>query len=170
MVLIAVLGGARLPVSAQTPAPASLPDFSGVWAPSDAARSDTLFDVGLSVVPGRGRMTIDQRVNRITISISMTDDKLEPLMAISGRFYASIIYGITSRPARQGGFGAAGPPELTVPTWVGDRLVIPDARPAQRKATWTLSREGDRLKVETKVEGRANTITEWFSRVGDVPR
>jgi hypothetical protein len=164
----AVLGGSA--VSAQAPAqsPAVTPPaLAGIWVPVDPARSDRYFDVGLSLVPGQGRLTIEQRPDRITVRITMPDDRLDPLLDLTGRFYEAIIYRVGTQ-GRQGGFGASGPQPPTGPTWIGDRLVIPNPRPSVYPTTTTYSREGERLKSETRVTvaaGRENTVTEWFTKV-----
>ena len=98
----------------------------------------------------------------------MPDDRLDPILGISGRFYSTIIYRLSPTPGRQGGTGAAGPQRVTVPTWLGDRLVIPDPRPTTRPTTITFSLDGERLKLETRVEvgaGRENNVTELFAKV-----
>jgi hypothetical protein len=46
--------------------------------------------------------------------------------------------------------------------------VIPDARPPARRTTATYSLDGDRLKLETRLEFSADhtsTVTEWFTNV-----
>jgi len=169
---IAVLICAAPRLLAQIPAVAPQPTLAGTWAPSEPARSDQLFAVGLTPLPGRGRLTIEQRPDRLAVTITMPDDMLDPLLDVSGRFYATIIYRTTQ--GRSGGSGAGGAQQLSTPTWFGDRLVIPNARPSARPitTTTTYSLEGDRLKSETRVEvsaGHANTITEWFTRVRDRP-
>jgi len=87
-------------------------------------------------------------------------------LSITGRFYATTIYRLSR--GRSGGTGAGGAPPPSGPTWFGDRLVIPDSRPGRLRTTTTYSLDGGRLKLETRVElgdGRANDVTEWFTRV-----
>jgi hypothetical protein len=156
------------PLFAQVPTAALHPTFAGTWAPSDPERSDELFALGLTAIPGRGRLTVEQRVDRLTVTITMPDDKLDPILSINGRFYATIVYRLSETPGRSGGAGAGGPQTPAGPTWFGDRLVVPDARPAARPITMTYSLDGDRLKLETRVDvsaAHANTVTEWFTRV-----
>jgi hypothetical protein len=153
--------------AAQSPSPAaSRPDLSGTWMPAEPAKSDRLFDVGLSTIPGSGRMTIEQTPNRFTVTITMPDERLDPLLTIGGRFYPTIIYRVYES-GRAGGAGAgAQVPSLT--SWVGDRLVIPNARPGTRPTTTTFSMDGERLKMETRVEvdaTRANNVVELFTKV-----
>ena len=123
------------PLFAQAPAAAPRPTLAGTWVPSDPKRSDELFAVGLAVTPGGGRLTIEQRADRLTVTIAMPDDKLDPLLRVNGRFYTTIIYRLSG--GRSGGAGAGGPQSPSGPTWFGDRLVIPDARPAARQTTVT---------------------------------
>jgi hypothetical protein len=147
---------------------AQAPTLAGTWQPSDPARSDELFAVGLTAIPGSGRVTIEQRPDRLTVTISIPDDKLDPILRVSGRFYPAIIYRISETAGRFGGAGAGGPHPPAMPTWFGEKLVIPDARPGARPITMTYSIDGSRLKVETRVDldgTRANTVTEWFTRV-----
>jgi hypothetical protein len=156
------------PLFAQTPAGVAHPVFAGTWMPSDAAASNRWFDVGLTNIPGDGRLTIEQRPDRLTVTITMPDQKLDPLLKINGRFYPTVMYRLTDAQGRLGGAGAGGPQRPSVPTWFGDRLVIPDPWPSFRRTSATYSLEGDRLKMETTVEidsARSNTITQWFTRV-----
>ena len=154
-------------VPAQTPAAASRPNFSGAWQPADPAKSDKLFDVGLSYVPGSGRLTIEQTERRFTMTITRPDDRLEPLPNISGRFIPTIVYRIYESGRAGGGGRGDLKPSLT--SWLGDRLVIPDPRPGSRlPMTSTFSMEGDRLKMETRAEVdavRASTVIELFTKV-----
>ena len=93
----------------------------------------------------------------------MPDEKLNPILSINGRFYPTVIYRVSPERWRPIGFGAGGPQLPTAPTWFGDSLVIPNARPSSRPITTTYSVDGARLKVETRVEiseGRSNTVTE----------
>ena len=108
----------------QSPGP-SRPNLSGTWAPADPESSDARFNVGLSRIPGSGRLTIEQAANRFTVSITMPDDRLDRAFA-TGRFQQTIIYRV-DESGRSGGAGA-GPPQVPTHTaWVGDRLVIPNA-------------------------------------------
>src|SRR5262245_11540247 len=154
---------------AQSPAAAQHPSFAGTWQPSEPAKSDRLFDVGLTAIPGGGRLTIEQRTDRLTVRITMPDDRLDPILDINGRFYETIVYRVPAASGRSGGFGAAGPPTPVGVTWVGDQLVIPSARPDARfPGKTTFSIDGDRLKLETRrqiSDDRASTVTEWFTRV-----
>ena len=155
-------------VFGQVPAMSPLPAFGGTWAPSEPGRSDQFFAVGLTVVPGDGQLTIEQRSDRLTLSIAMPDEKLDPILSVNGRFYSTIIYRIPNERVRLGGFGAGGPRLPAGPHWLGDTLVLPNARPATRPITAMLSLDGERLKIETHVElpnGRPNTVVEWFARV-----
>jgi hypothetical protein len=98
----------------------------------------------------------------------MPEDTLDRLLHLTGRFYQTVLYRLSETPGRTGGAGAGGLQRLTVPTWFGQRLVIPDIRPATRPTMTTFSLEGDRLKLETRadvVATGASTVTEWFSRV-----
>jgi hypothetical protein len=167
LAVAALLGGAS--VLAQVP-PAAPPHpmFAGIWTPSEPARSDQLFSVGLTAIPGSGRLMIEQRADRLTVTITMPDDKLDPLLSINGPFYQTIVYRLFEPRGRSGGAGAGGLQPPSVPTWLGNQLVIPNPRPAARPATTTYSLDGDRLKLETRVEARtaqATTVTEWFTRV-----
>ena len=152
---------------AQTPAPTSHPSFAGIWAPSIPGASDRRYDVGLTMIPGQGRLAIEQRANRLTVTMTIPDDKLEPLLAISGRFLPTAIYYLPE--TRTGGYGAGGAPELTRPTWLGNQLVIPNPWPQlTRPTTQTYSLDGDKLAIETRVDmgpGRVNDFTERFDKV-----
>jgi hypothetical protein len=166
LVIAATVNG-PVPMRAQAPAAAARPNFTGAWIPSDPTASDRWFDVGLTNIPGQGRVTIAQRPDRLTVTITMPDEKLDPLLTISGRFYPTVIYRLTDAPGRIGGAGAGGPLRPSVPTWFGDRLVIPDPWPSFRRTSATYSLDGDRLKLETSVEvdsARSNTITQWFTK------
>jgi len=119
------------------------------------------------LIPGQGRLSIEQRANRLTVTMTIPDDKLDPMLAGRGRFYPTVIYYLFE--TRLGGYGAAGPPKLTQATWIDDRLVIPDPWPGlTHPTTQTYSLDGDRLKIETRVDmgaGRENDVPEWFTKV-----
>src|SRR6188508_837952 len=78
------------PLHGQAPGP-SRTNLSGTWVPTDPAVSDARFNVGLSRIPGSGRLTIEQTGNRFTVSITMPDDRLDGAFA-QGRFQQTIIY------------------------------------------------------------------------------
>ena len=157
------------PLPAQQPSTPQRPSFAGTWAPADPARSDELFAVGLSPIPGRSRLIIEQRgTNRLTVTIAIPDEVIDAFNPkFFARRYATIIYHLFEPEGRAGGAGAGGVPQPTLPTWIGDRLVIPDPRPSARPMTTTYSMDGDRLKLETRVEiagDRVNIVTEWFKK------
>lgn len=154
---------------AQQPNQTPHPSFAGVWAPSIPADSDRRYDVGLTLIPGQGRLTIEQRANRLTVTITVPDDKLDPMLAINGRFYPTVIYYLPETAGRLGGYGASGPPKQTQTAWVGDELVIPNPWPQfTHPTTQTYSLDGERLQIETRVDmgsGRVNDVIERFTRV-----
>jgi hypothetical protein len=153
---------------AQVPSAAPHPTFAGTWAPSEPAKNDQLFAVGLTRIPGQGRLTIEQRADRFMVTITVPDEKLDVFLKFDGRFYMTVVYRLSEARGRSGGAGAGGAPRPSEATWFGDRLVIPDPQPAARPVLWTYSLEGDRLKLETHVDlpnGRANDVTEWFKRI-----
>jgi hypothetical protein len=63
----ALLGGTP-PLIAQAPTAVQHPIFAGTWAPSDPDRSEKLFSVGLTSIPGGGRLTIEQTADRLTVT------------------------------------------------------------------------------------------------------
>jgi hypothetical protein len=165
----AAISGASLAPIPQTPPAAPRPSFAGTWAPADPARSDQLFAVGLTPIPGRAQLIIEQRgTNRLTVTIKIPDEVLDQFNPkLFARVYTTIMYNLFEPEGRSGGAGAGGVPPPTLPTWMGDRLVIPDPRPSERRMTTTYSMDGDRLKLETHVEiarDRINTVTEWFKK------
>jgi len=97
----------------------------------------------------------------------MPDDRLDRAFG-HDRFEQTVIYRVYES-GRSGGAGA-GPPQVpTHPTWVDDRLVIPNAiLGSAHPVTMTFSMEGERLRIESRVEGdatNASTITEFFTKV-----
>ena len=150
----------------QSPGP-SRTNLSGTWVPTDPVASDARFNVGLSRIPGSGRVTIEQTANRFTLSITMPDDRLDGAFA-NGRFEQTVIYRVYES-GRSGGTGAAPPQVPTRTAWVDDRLVIPNAIPGSvRPITMTFSMAGERLRIETRFETDAkgvNTIGELFTKV-----
>jgi hypothetical protein len=72
----ALLCATRLLIG-QVPTAALRPPFAGIWTPSDRARSDELFAVGLASVPGRGRLTIKQTTDRLTVTITLPEDSID---------------------------------------------------------------------------------------------
>ena len=154
-------------VLAQSPGP-SPPNLSGTWVPANSEESDRLFNVGLTRIPGSGRLTIIQSSNRFTVTITMPDDRLDGAFA-NGRFDQTVIYRVYDS-GRSGGAGAGKPPEVPPRTaWVDDRLIIPNAvTGAARPVTLIFSVEGERLRIETRVKvdaTRSNIIREFFTRV-----
>ena len=160
---ISMLGTTAVPLG-QAASEARRPTFAGAWTPSDPARSDVLFNNGLGWIPGTGRLVIEQRPNRLTVTKHVPDDKLDPLLAIHGRWDLTVAYPIIESRGRSGGFGAGGDGS----SWRGDRLVLTQSRAGSRLSTVSLSLDGDRLKLETHVviagESKESTVPEWFSR------
>jgi hypothetical protein len=158
---------AQVPPLAQANAPTSHPSFAGTWAPSVPADSDRRYDVGLTRIPGQGRLTIEQSANRLTVTMTIPDNKLEPLLAVQGRLYPTAIYYLSE--VRTGGYGAGGAPQPTQPTWLDNRLVIPNPWPGLTHPTTQMySLDGNHLTIETRVDmgaGRVNDITERFDKV-----
>ena len=152
---------------AQAPVPNQHPSFAGTWTPSSPEASDRRFAVGLTLIPGLGRLSIEQRENRLTVTMTIPDDRLDVLLRVRGRFYPTAIYYLSETEGRSGGYGASGQPKLTKATWFGDRLVVPNPWPGlENPTTQTYSLDGGRLKVETHVElgGRESDVAEWFTR------
>lgn len=161
---ISVAGGVLI---AQSPAAAPRPDFSGTWSPVDPAKSDTLFDVGLTAIPGSARLTIEQTPNRFTTTVTIPDARLDPYLNFSGRFSPTTIFRIYET-GRQGGAGAGGPVLPARTSWVGNRLYIPNMSGGVKRTMTTFEMDGERLKMETVVEVdavRRNTVTELFGKV-----
>lgn len=164
-----VLYGAWLVPMPQAPVAAQRPSFAGIWAPVDPARSDQLFAVGLTPIPGRAQLVIEQRgTNRLTVTINIPDEVLDQFNPkFFARRYTTISYNLFEPEGRSGGAGAGGVPQPVFPTWIGNRLVIPDPRPSTRPMTTTYALDGERLKLETHIEiarDRVNTVTEWFRK------
>jgi hypothetical protein len=159
------------PLIAQSATSTQHPTFAGTWTPSDPARSDQLFSVGLTSIPGDGGLKIDQTPDLLTVTTIVPESKLKVRMnLLNGPFTPTMVYLINRPAGRAGGSGAGGPAPLAVPTWVADRLVIPHARPDTDRTkglTLTYSFDGDKLKQDTHwdlVDGRSNTVTELFTR------
>lgn len=159
---------AQTPVQVPTQAPAEgqRPTLAGVWTPSDPAKSSVFFDNGIGWIPGNGRLVIEQRSNRLTVTKHVPDDILDPLLAIHGYFYPTVIYRISERSGRSGGSGAGG--DLAGSSWQGNRLVLTQTRAGIRLITVSLSLDGDRLKHESHTviagEGKESTVAEWFTK------
>jgi hypothetical protein len=151
---------------AQMPSPVQLPNFTGSWAPSDPARSDVLFDNGLGWVPGSGRLIIEQRPDRLTVTREMPDNKMDPLLSINGQVNLTVAYRIFQPRGRSGGAGAGGS-YAQGSSWQGASLVLSDSGANDRSFTTTYSLDGERLKLERRTvvsDTRQNNTAEWFTR------
>lgn len=166
VVLAACIGS---PLFAQAPLPNQRPSFAGTWTPSSPESSDRRFAVGLTLIPGQGRLSIEQRENRLTVTMTIPDDRLDVILRVKGRFYPTAMYYLSETEGRSGGYGASGQPQLTKATWLGDRLVVPNPWPGlARPMTQTYSLDGNRLKIETRADmgsGRESNFTEFFTKV-----
>jgi len=157
-------------VATQVPAPQASatsprPSFAGVWAPVEPARADAYFDNGLSMVPGGGRLVIEQRPDRLTVTGEIPDDILDRLLTIQKKHRPTTIYRIVSATGRSGGAGASGVQDNS--SWQGDRLVFWETTPT-RSYSLAFSLDGDRLKLEMHSvvgPGKESTLALLFSRV-----
>jgi hypothetical protein len=163
---LSLIGGAAAPL-AQTGAETRRPAFAGAWRPSDPARSEMFFDVGLGWVPGDGRLVVEQTSNRLTVTKHIPDAKLDRLLAVHREFYTTVIYRIEDPGGRLGGAGASG--QAAGSSWQGDRLMVIQRQTGIRQITVSLSMDGERLKMDTHVviaaENKESTTSEWFERI-----
>jgi len=147
----------------QVPAPPLRPSFAGVWTPSIPEASDSKFGVGLTLIPGQGRLEIEQRADRLTVTMIIPEKQLAPMLAASGRFYPTAIYNLPRSDGRPGSEYR----QETQAMWVDGRLVIPNPWPGlARPTTQTYSLDGNRLKIQTHSDmgnGRHTDVTEWFT-------
>ena len=161
VVLAAYLAGHAL---AQVPVAPSHPSCAGVWTPSDPEASDSKFGVGLTLIPGQGRLDIEQRADRLTVTMTIPEKQLARMLAASGRFYPAAIYNLPESDGRPGSDYR----QQTQARWVDDRLVIPNPWPGlARPTTQTYSLDGNRLKIQTHSDmgnGRQSDVTEWFTK------
>lgn len=142
------------------------PSFAGTWTPSDPERTDVLFKNGLGWIPSDGRLVIEQRSDRFTLTKEVPDEKLDPILDINGQYIKTMVFRIVVPRGRAGGAGAAG--DQRPSSWQGDRLTFHDSPPGGRPFTMTFSLEGERLKLETRAvmsPGRENNIVNWFTKV-----
>ena len=150
----------------QAPAPASppaqRPNFAGTWVPAEPERSDVYFKNGVSWIPGTGRLVIEQRPNRLTVTAHIPDDILDRWLASIGQHYPTVMYRIVE-PSGRGGFGAGG--DLTG-SWQDGRLFLHRTQAGSRLLTTFVSLDGDRLKIDrhTAIAGKESTLSEWFVR------
>ena len=160
---LSLIGGA--PSRAQTVPETRRPTFAGVWTPSEPARSEVFFNNGIGWIPGDGRLVIEQTSNRLTVTKSLPDAKLDRLLAFQQEFDVTVAYRISDPRAPAG--GSAGNPYSS--SWQGDRLVLVQRQAGIRLITVSLSLDGERLKRETHVvitgEKKESTTVEWFERV-----
>ena len=163
LISLLIVAAASSQLAAQSPTPIR-PDFSGTWVTAEPEFSDRWFDVGLSRIPGSGNISIQHTDNRFSLTITLPDKTLERLLNVLGRYEPTVIYRIYP-PGRSGGSGAGGQSRLERTSWLDDRLVIPNAIMGERPITMTFSLDGQTLKVESRVDGRANAVTQRFTRV-----
>ena len=163
---IATIWTAPVPL-AQVPSPLPRPSFAGTWTPSEPARNDVLFDNGLGWVPGNGRLIIEQRPDRLTVTREIPDAKLDPLLSINGQVSLTVAYRIIESQGRFGGAAAVGAYGQK-PSWQGASLVLWDDGCCGKGFTVTYSLDGDRLKVARRTvvsDTRENNTAEWFTKV-----
>ena len=167
VLILSLVGGMHVPL-AQTSGEPQRPTFAGTWKPSDPAKSESLFNVGIGWVPGDGRVVIEQTTNRLTVRLVIPDDKLDRLLSIQREFYTTVIYRIDDPVGRVGGAGGAGANgQAAGSSWQGDRLVLVQRQAGIRSITVAVSLDGDRLKLDSTavVEGKAHTNSQWFDRI-----
>jgi hypothetical protein len=156
-----------VPVAAQEPSHVGRPSLSGTWLPVDGDFADKVFNIGLTAIPSGTKVTIDQQPTRITITIALPDDKLSAISRMTGRFYTTVTY--WPAEGRVGGYGAGGAPQVTHPTWLGDRFVVPDALPGGGRMM-SYSLKGGLLQVESENQNppwqTANTVTQLLKKIG----
>ena len=163
IVLTSAFGGS-FPRLQQKPPAVTRPNFAGSWEPADQSRSSTLFSVGIGRVPANGRVVIEQRANRLTVTKSVPDDVLDRLLQVQGQFYPTVMYPIIESRGDVG-VGALG--DLRA-SWQGERLVLNRSQAGIRLITVSLSMDGDRLKKDAHTaiasEQKESTVSEWFVR------
>ena len=167
IVLSAFLAIVGLQVSAaQEVPPSQRPSFAGTWVPADPNLSEVLFNNGISAVAGvsgHGRLLIEQRPDRLTLTRQLSDDALNMMLNFKGSFDTTTVYRIVLPQSGNGGLGAGGD---TRSSWQGDRLVF-QILGAAKPTTVAFSLDGERLKVETHVivsPGKENNTAELFKR------
>jgi len=162
---VAVVGSHGL--VAQEMPPSQRPSFAGTWVPADPSRSEVLFNNGISAVAGvsgQGRLVVEQRPDRLTLTRQLSDDALNMMLNFKGSFDTTTVYRIVLPQSGNGGLGAGGD---TRSSWQGDRLVLQIVG-AAKPTTVTFSLDGERLKVESHVvvsPGKENNTAELFTRV-----
>ena len=166
--IVAVFAIAALRGSAaQEAAPVPRPSFAGTWTPADPIRSEALFNDDVSTVAGvagKGRLIIEHGPDRLTLTRQLSDDMLDKMLNLKGRFDTTKVYRIVVPQAGGGGFGAGGDMRAS---WQGDRLVLPMLGVTPRTSV-VFALDGERLKVEMHVvvsPGKENNTPEWFTRV-----
>jgi hypothetical protein len=162
VVTLSLVGGASWPLD-QTASESARRTLAGTWSPSDPARTEAFFDVGIGWIPGDGRLVIEQTPNRLTVTRSIPDAKLDRLLDSQRReFIATVIYWIDA-PAR-GGAGANG---MNGSSWRGDQLILTQKQSGGRRITEALALDGDRLRLDIQItaENKDTTRSEWFNRV-----
>ena len=152
--------------SAQEVLPSQRPSFAGTWVPADPNRSEVLFNNGTSAVAGvsgQGRLLIEQRADRLTLTRQLSDDASSMMLNFKGSFDTTTVYRIVLPQSGNGGLGAGGD---TRSSWQEDRLVLQIVG-AAKPTTVTFSLDGERLRVETHVvvsPGKENNQAELFTR------
>jgi hypothetical protein len=163
---LSLIGGVSATL-AQTGAETRRPAFAGAWKPSDPARSERLFSVGIGWVPGDGSIVIEQTSNRLTITKNLPEARLDRVLEFQRQFYPTVIYRIDDPRGRVGGAGATG--QAAGSSWQGDRLVLTQTQAGGRHITVSVLLDSDRLKVDSHVvivaEGKESTTSEWFERI-----
>jgi hypothetical protein len=135
-------------------------DFAGVWRPTDPARSDWLFDVGLVDASGLG-MTIVQ--DDRTLSIDRIGSSATAARASINPSDLRSIYRLDGSASPAG----TDPTEVSTARWENSRLVI-TTRTSRAEVRTTLSLNGSLLTAVTSfrtVTGVANTVSVEYQRV-----
>ncbi len=139
-------------------------NYAGEWTPRDPEKNDALFGIGLTDVPGRGRLMISIDASMLAISRTGPGAEPGPRDTIGAQVPARSVYDLSGRPTTHTSIAG---PAVSRATAESNRIVVRTTLP-QGELETVYSIAGGDLQVETTLwgpDGRpGSTVRLWYQR------